>query len=267
MSDAGALLDATEPQLPGIEDPGAVALRRDDVQGLTMAPFQSELGSDLTTASKCSTTGKGVVEVMQRSAPFLVRRGAPEARGVILQAFPLHQEDEFAALVAVVDEGVHDPRNHAVLRPLDRRGAAPPCPRVGAAAVVASSQLVVCRAHQAQGLGSEMLQAILHLAFAGLSAEEALSSAFEDNADSLATSRAVGTRRMGGERTPPRRLGAHDRFRLGRDAWERRRRPDIEGPRARGVPRHVGRAALACSVSGRPATAGHPPWCSREPTA
>ncbi len=48
------------------------------------------------------------------------------------------------------------------------------------------------RAHQGQGYGREMREAILHLAFAGLGAEEALSGAFEDNAASLAVSRAVG---------------------------------------------------------------------------
>jgi RimJ/RimL family protein N-acetyltransferase len=37
------------------------------------------------------------------------------------------------------------------------------------------------RAHQGRGLGREMREAILHLAFAGLGAEEALSGAFEDN--------------------------------------------------------------------------------------
>ena len=53
------------------------------------------------------------------------------------------------------------------------------------------------RAHQGQGLGREMREAVLHLAFAGLGAEEALSGAFEDNAASLATSRAD---RLRGER-------------------------------------------------------------------
>ncbi len=37
-----------------------------------------------------------------------------------------------------------------------------------------------------------MREAMLHLAFAGLGAEEALSGAFEDNTASLATSRAIG---------------------------------------------------------------------------
>ena len=65
------------------------------------------------------------------------------------------------------------------------------------------------RAHQGQGLGREMREAILHLAFAGLGAEEALSGAFEDNVASLATSR----RRVRGER----RGQGHRRDGSGRD--------------------------------------------------
>jgi RimJ/RimL family protein N-acetyltransferase len=85
------------------------------------------------------------------------------------------------------------------------------------------------RAHQGQGLGREMREAILHLAFAGLGAEEALSGAFEDNESSLATSRAVGYEENGEARGQRRDgSGRTIRFRMGRDAWEARRRPDIE---------------------------------------
>ena len=85
------------------------------------------------------------------------------------------------------------------------------------------------RAHQGQGLGREMREAILHLAFAGLGAEEALSGAFEDNVASLATSRAVGYEENGEARGHRRDgSGRTIRFRLGRAAWERRRRDDIE---------------------------------------
>ena len=105
------------------------------------------------------------------------------------------------------------------------------------------------RAHQGQGLGREMREAILHLAFAGLGAEEALSGAFEDNAASLATSRAVGLRgERRGERAPPRRLGPHHPLppgpgRLG--AAPARRHRDR---RARRVPRHVRRLTAARDV-------------------
>jgi RimJ/RimL family protein N-acetyltransferase len=74
-----------------------------------------------------------------------------------------------------------------------------------------------------------MREAILHLAFAGLEAEEALSGAFEDNAASLATSRAVGYQENGQARGQRRdSSGRTLRFRMGRDAWEQRRRDDIE---------------------------------------
>jgi hypothetical protein len=74
-----------------------------------------------------------------------------------------------------------------------------------------------------------MRQAILHLAFAGLEAEEALSGAFEDNAASLAVSRAVGYEENG-EARGRRRDGSGRtlRFRMGREQWERTRRDDIE---------------------------------------
>ena len=70
---------------------------------------------------------------------------------------------------------------------------------------------------------------ILHLAFAGLGAEEALSGAFEDNASSLATSRAVGYEENGEARGHCRDGGGRTiRFRLGRPSWEQRRRSDIQ---------------------------------------
>ena len=85
------------------------------------------------------------------------------------------------------------------------------------------------RMHQGLGLGREMREAVLHLAFAGLGAEEALSGAFEDNVASLATSRAIGYDENGEARGHRRDgSGRTIRFRLGRDAWERRRRADIE---------------------------------------
>ncbi len=85
------------------------------------------------------------------------------------------------------------------------------------------------RAHQGQGLGREMREAVLHLAFAGLDAVEALSGAFEDNAPSLATSRAVGYEENGEARSPRGEgSGRTIRFRMSREAWEQRRRSDIE---------------------------------------
>ncbi len=84
------------------------------------------------------------------------------------------------------------------------------------------------RAHQGQGLGREMRAAILHLAFAGLGAVEALSGAWLDNAASLAVSRQLGYVENGEAwRLRRGRPARHQGLRLERAAWERQRRPDI----------------------------------------
>jgi RimJ/RimL family protein N-acetyltransferase len=85
------------------------------------------------------------------------------------------------------------------------------------------------RAHQGQGVGSEMRAAVLHLAFAGLGAERAETDAVEDNGPSLGVTTKLGYRPNGdqidatnGKRT--RLL----RFVLDRPDWEAIRRDDIE---------------------------------------
>ncbi|MEW2355830.1 GNAT family protein [Spirillospora sp. NPDC029432] len=80
------------------------------------------------------------------------------------------------------------------------------------------------RRHQGQGIGTEMRAAMLHLAFAGLGADEAVSSAFEDNHASLAVSRKLGYRPNGTERHAVRdALVIGHRQRLTRPDWERHR--------------------------------------------
>lgn len=85
------------------------------------------------------------------------------------------------------------------------------------------------RAHQGKGIGSEMRAAVLHLAFAGLTAERAETDAVEGNGPSLGVTTKLGYRPNGdhidatnGKRT--RLL----RFVLERDGWEAIRRDDIE---------------------------------------
>jgi RimJ/RimL family protein N-acetyltransferase len=179
----------------------------------------------------------------------------------------LPREDEFGELLALVEQGIHDPDTTPFITPWTDR----PQPhrdresvqfwwRVRAewsadkwaytGGVYVDGQIIgvqdmmatrfaqirsvstgswLGRQHQHQGLGREMRQAILHLAFAGLGAEEARSRAFFDNAASLATSRSVGYEENGEERAA-RRDGA-DRtisFRMDRATWESRRREDIE---------------------------------------
>ena len=84
-------------------------------------------------------------------------------------------------------------------------------------------------AYQGRGIGKEMRAAILHLAFAGLGAERATSAAFETNAASLAVSRALGYIENGDDLSAPRGTPVRQiRLLLTRDAWEKRRRQDIQ---------------------------------------
>ncbi|MEO5877659.1 MAG: GNAT family N-acetyltransferase [Streptosporangiaceae bacterium] len=74
--------------------------------------------------------------------------------------------------------------------------------------------------HQGQGIGTEMRAAVLHLAFAGLNAREARSSAFADNHASLAVSRRLGYRPDGIDRHVIRGTATTDqRLRLTRADW------------------------------------------------
>jgi RimJ/RimL family protein N-acetyltransferase len=82
---------------------------------------------------------------------------------------------------------------------------------------------------QGHGLGIEMRAAVLHLAFAGLGALEAQTSAWADNVASQRVSLRLGYEHEGqqllarrGEPTP------HLRFRLTREAWQRNRYDGIE---------------------------------------
>jgi RimJ/RimL family protein N-acetyltransferase len=85
------------------------------------------------------------------------------------------------------------------------------------------------RAWQGRGLGKEMREAILHLAFAGLGARVAYSNAWEENTASLGVSRSLGYRPNG----TALRLRGHEtalqvNMVLERADWEARRRDDIE---------------------------------------
>ena len=179
----------------------------------------------------------------------------------------LPREGEFAALIALADSGIHDPDTMPFFVPWTdlepgvraretakwlwgHRANWSPDKWTFTAAVFVDGGAVgvqdigaenfravrsvetgswLGRAHQGQGIGREMREAVLHLAFAGLDAQEALSGAFEDNAASLATSRAVGYEENGEARGLRRDAsGRTVRFRMGRDAWEQRRRNDIE---------------------------------------
>jgi RimJ/RimL family protein N-acetyltransferase len=84
------------------------------------------------------------------------------------------------------------------------------------------------KAYQGRGIGKEMRAAILHLAFAGLSAQRATSGAFENNAASLGVSRALGYVDNGDDIRAPRGTPMRQiRLLLKREVWERNRRQDI----------------------------------------
>jgi RimJ/RimL family protein N-acetyltransferase len=85
------------------------------------------------------------------------------------------------------------------------------------------------REHQGRGIGKEMRAAMLHLLFAGLDGERALTGAFEDNAASLGVTRSLGYRPNG--ETIVDSEGARRRellFAMDRSDWEQHRRDDIE---------------------------------------
>ena len=179
----------------------------------------------------------------------------------------LPTDEELVALVAVADEGIHDPSTmpfaiawtdrpspqrqreslqwywgrRAGWRPEDwsltggvfvdgrpvgvQDLSAKEFGRLGSV----STGSWLSRVWQGQGLGKEMRAAVLHLAFAGLGAHEALSGAFFDNAASMATSRSLGYVENGEHRQL--RRGRPDRMldlRLDRSVWARTRRTDIE---------------------------------------
>jgi RimJ/RimL family protein N-acetyltransferase len=85
------------------------------------------------------------------------------------------------------------------------------------------------RRHQGQGYGTEMRAAVLHLAFAGLGAEQARSGAFTDNAASLGVSRKLGYVEDGTARHTVRdRLVVEQRLLLDRARWEAHRTVPVE---------------------------------------
>ncbi|MGN6752246.1 MAG: GNAT family N-acetyltransferase, partial [Intrasporangium sp.] len=80
-----------------------------------------------------------------------------------------------------------------------------------------------------RGLGLQMREAVLHLAFDGLGAQEATSDAFVDNRGSNAISQRLGYDPNGFEwATRQGEPALLNRWRLTRDKWEQRRRDDIE---------------------------------------
>lgn len=85
------------------------------------------------------------------------------------------------------------------------------------------------RAFQGQGLGRELREATLHLAFAGLGSEFATTGAFSDNGPSLGVTRTLGYEAVGSRRVVRRGKPAELLlYRMDHDHWETIRRSDIE---------------------------------------
>ncbi|RMB86951.1 GNAT family N-acetyltransferase [Streptomyces shenzhenensis] len=85
------------------------------------------------------------------------------------------------------------------------------------------------RRHHRRGLGTEMRAAVLHLAFAGLSARHAVSGAYADNTASLGVSRKLGYRDDGIEHHVVRAESAVlRRLRLTPEQWREHRQAPVK---------------------------------------
>ena len=86
----------------------------------------------------------------------------------------------------------------------------------------------LARRHQGNGLGTEMRTAVLHLAFEGLGATQAVSSAFTDNPASLSVSRKLGYTPDGISHRARRGTPAQEiRLRLPRETWHHTPHPEV----------------------------------------
>lgn len=167
-------------------------------------------------------------------------------------------DDDFPALLDVIDAGIHDPttmpfsipwtdaepaaRRHGAVQHWWRQRAEWTAEKWNLPFAVACDGEVVgvqdvfatqfptlrtvetgswlTRRVHGRGIGREMRSAVLHFAFEVLGAEVALSGAFADNAASLAVSRALGYEPNGVERAAPRGAARElVKLRLPRDKW------------------------------------------------
>lgn len=192
---------------------------------------------------------------------FTLRLRTP---GVELRLPPL---DDLAALAEVAAAGIHDPAHQPFLVPwtdampeMRARSTVqfhwrcwgewqPAAWRLGLVAVVDGAvvgmqevwgdMFAVRREvqtgswlglpHQGRGIGTHMRAAVLHLAFAGLGAESAVSTARLDNLRSMGVSRTLGYVPDGIERRVIRDEAVTvQRLRLDRASWEAARSVDVE---------------------------------------
>ena len=183
---------------------------------LTTPRLELRLPSPGELADLAETVAEGIHEpdVMPFLVPWTDQRPAEVARSVIqyhwlkLGSWSPHDWSLNLAVFRsgeVVGQQAINARDFAVMRQVD-------------------SGSWLGRRHQGQGIGTEMRAAVLHLAFAGLGAEEAVSGALTGNAASHAVSRKLGYRPDGVNRHVIRgAVEVERRTRLTRAAWDRHR--------------------------------------------
>jgi RimJ/RimL family protein N-acetyltransferase len=219
-------------------------------------------GPELGRGATVSLAKMGAMRALERDWPVYglrVRTGPLELR--------LPDDDDLAALVTVVRAGVHDPavmpfnvawsdaepdqRARSMLQYHWRcRAEWTPTAWALELVVVRDGEVVGVQsvhaqdfavrrdvetgsflgiAHQRQGTGTLMRQAVLHLAFAGLGARSARSGAFVDNDSSWGVSAKLGYEPDGSAVASPRGEPVEvRRLLLTRERWEASSRPEVD---------------------------------------
>ena len=173
---------------------------------------------DLVALAHLAAEGIHAPDSMPFMVPWTRLEGPERQRSVVQYAWrqrALLQRDDWALPFAVCEDA------HIVgIQAIEAK-------QVGVRRTVETGSWLVQRA-QGRGIGTEMRAAVLHFAFAGLGAEEALSGSFVDNPASAAVSRHNGYEPNGEEivdrEGEPARM---QRWVLTRARWAAQRRADI----------------------------------------
>lgn len=183
---------------------------------LTTPRLELRLPSDDELSALGELAGAGIhdPDKMPFIVPWTTRPPAEVARSVVQRHWQLlgsWTPQDWSLELAVFHEGVPVARQNIRARDF-------------AVSREVSTGSWVGRSHHGQGIGTEMRAAVLHLAFVGLGAEDAVSAAFPDNTASHAVSTKLGYRPDGIERLViDGSLVMDQRLRLTRADWERHR--------------------------------------------
>ena len=174
--------------------------------------------ADLFALARLATEGIHDPAVMPFSEPWTRLEPPERERSVVQYAWrqrALLQRDDWAVPFAVCDQGAI-----VGLQAIEAK-------QFSVRRTVETGSWLVQRA-QGRGIGTEMRVAVLHLAFAGLGAEEAFSGSFADNPRSAAVSRRCGYEPSGEEICAREGEAARmQRWVLTRARWAPQRRDDI----------------------------------------